>query len=130
MQRSPRCPSRRSWRWPVRVTTALDCRYAGQSHELRVDSIQGFGAEHLLRNGYERPGHPIEVTAVRAVAERAAPATVEELLAGWVGRWEDTVVGPRVIVREDCTIWVPAGWTGREGALGTLVLQRSAKGPA
>ena len=112
------------------VTTTLDCRYAGQSHELRVAAVTDFAAAHLLRNGYERPGHPVEVTALRAVAERPAPTTVETLLASWVGRWPEPVVGPRVVVREDCTIWVPEGWTGEEGALGTLVLERSADHPS
>ena len=40
----------------VTVTTGFDCRYAGQSHELTVPSIDDFGAEHLRRNGHERPG--------------------------------------------------------------------------
>jgi hypothetical protein len=30
-----------------------------------------------------------------------------------------------VEVRADCTIWVPAGWVGREGALGALMLERT-----
>ena len=46
------------------------------------------------------------------------------MLAGWEGRWPEPVVGPTVEVREDCTIWIPEGWTGREGPLGSLVLER------
>ena len=38
------------------VTTAFDCRYAGQSHELTVPSVDDFPAEHRRRNGYARPG--------------------------------------------------------------------------
>lgn len=106
------------------VATSLDCRYAGQSHELRVPDVRSFGAEHRRRNGYERPGDPVEVTAVRATATLAAPVEMSELCASWVGRWDAEVVGPRVVAREDCTIWVPEGWIGREGALGALVLRR------
>ncbi|MHB1138854.1 MAG: hydantoinase/oxoprolinase family protein, partial [Microthrixaceae bacterium] len=108
----------------VTIRTALDCRYAGQSHELRVATVDDFPAEHRRRNGYDRAGDPVEVTALRAVAELPAPATIEQLLGGWAGRWTEPVVGPRVIVREECTIWVPEGWVGVEGALGTLVLTR------
>jgi hypothetical protein len=34
-------------------------------------------------------------------------------------------VGPDVVVRDDCTVWVPAGWVGEPGPLGSLVLRRS-----
>src|SRR5205085_11359844 len=49
----------------VEVTTSVDCRYAGQSHELTVPSPDDFPAEHRRRNGYARPGAPVEVVAVR-----------------------------------------------------------------
>jgi N-methylhydantoinase A/oxoprolinase/acetone carboxylase beta subunit len=113
------------------VTTWLDCRYAGQSHELRVATVGDFPAEHERRNGYRRQdGTPVEVVAVRAVAEGAAPASVHDVLAGWADRWDAPVVGPCTVTREDCTIWVPKGWTGEPGPLGALVLRRTAAGPA
>jgi N-methylhydantoinase A/oxoprolinase/acetone carboxylase beta subunit len=106
------------------VTVMLDCRYAGQSHELRVSSVAAFHDEHRRRNGYERRGDPVEVTAIRAVAAHPAPATIAEVCAAWRGRWGgEVVVGPRVVAREDCTIWVPDGWWGEEGPLGSLVLR-------
>ena len=111
---------------PCTVTTAVDCRYAGQSHDLRVASVAEFAGAHERRNGYRRDD-PVEVTALRAVAEAPAPCTLAEVLAGWEGRWPEPVAGPAVEVREDCTIWVPAGWTGREGPLGSLVLTRDAE---
>jgi N-methylhydantoinase A/oxoprolinase/acetone carboxylase beta subunit len=112
-----------------RVEVAFDCRYAGQSHELRVASVDGFPAEHRRHNGYDRPGHPVEVTAVRAVATRPAPASIAEASAAWVGRWGgDVVTGPTVVARQDCTIWVGDGWVGSEGALGALVLRRVGPG--
>ena len=111
-----------------RVSTAVDCRYRGQSHELRVPSVAEFPEEHRRRNGEARPGEQIEVVALRAVVETPAPATVDEVLAAWDGRWTDPVVGPQVVVREDCTIWVPDGWRGEPGPLGSLVLTRVAAG--
>ena len=111
-----------------RVSTAVDCRYRGQSHELRVPSVAEFPEEHRRRNGEARPGEQIEVVALRAVVETPAPSTVDEVLASWDGRWTDPVVGPQVVVREDCTIWVPDGWRGEPGPLGSLVLTRVAAG--
>jgi N-methylhydantoinase A/oxoprolinase/acetone carboxylase beta subunit len=110
----------------VELSTAIDCRYRGQSHELRVPTIESFAAEHARRNGYVRDGDPVEVTALRAVAEAPSPCTVAEVLGAWEGRWSEPVVGPQVVVREDCTIWVPEGWRGEPGPLGSLVLRRSA----
>lgn len=112
---------------PCTVTTAVDCRYAGQSHDIRVASIAEFAAEHERRNGYRRDD-PVEVTVLRAVAEAPAPCSLPEVLAGWAGRWPEPVVGPTVEVREDCTIWIPAGWSGREGPLGSLILTRTSEG--
>jgi len=111
-----------------RVSTVVDCRYRGQSHELRVPSVAEFPEEHRRRNGEARPGEQIEVVALRAVVETPAPATVDEVLAAWDGRWTDPVVGPQVVFREDCTIWVPDGWRGEPGPLGSLVLTRVAAG--
>jgi len=111
-----------------RVSTVVDCRYRGQSHELRVPSVAEFPEEHRRRNGEARPGEQIEVVALRAVVETPAPATVDEVLAAWDGRWTHPVVGPQVVFREDCTIWVPDGWRGEPGPLGSLVLTRVAAG--
>ena len=32
--------------------------------------------------------------------------------------------GPAVIAEDDCTIWVPEGWSAEPGAAGALVLRR------
>ena len=52
----------------------VDCRYAGQSHELIVADVDEFPAVHAQRNGYTRPGVDVEVVALRArvVARGAA----------------------------------------------------------
>jgi N-methylhydantoinase A/oxoprolinase/acetone carboxylase beta subunit len=107
----------------VAVETSLDCRYAGQSHELTVASVAGFPEEHRRRNGYERPGAAVEVVALRARATIAAPLEVTDLPAPPA---RTPVVGPAVVAEPDCTIWVPAGWRGDPGPLGALVLTRVA----
>lgn len=105
----------------VVVTTAVECRYEGQSHELRVPTVADFPAEHRRRNGYDRPGQPVEVVGLRATARRAAPVAVTDLppLA------RRHVVGPAVITEPDCTVLVPAGWRGEPNDLGALLLQRT-----
>ena len=107
----------------VRTSTFLDCRYEGQSHELRVAALSEFPAEHLARNGYARPGDRVEVVALRAVAELPAPATIETVLAGHAEDAPARVDGPQVVSRADCTIWVPEGWSGEPGPLGSMVLR-------
>jgi len=109
----------------VRVTTALDCRFRGQSHELQVPDVGSFRAEHGRVNGFDRPGDPIEVVALRAAVETPAPATMAEVLSSWEGRWRGSVLGPQVAARADCTIWVPEGWNGEPGPLGSLVITRT-----
>ncbi len=104
----------------VEVSTALDCRYAGQSHELRVPSVAAFADEHERRNGYARPDAPVEVIALRATAQRPAPLAVTDL-APVVRR---PATGPAVVAEADCTIWVPEGWRAEPGEAGALVLRR------
>jgi N-methylhydantoinase A/oxoprolinase/acetone carboxylase beta subunit len=104
----------------VEVEVSLDCRYAGQSHELRVPSVDAFAAEHERRNGYRRPDTPVEVVALRATARRPAPLAVADLPP--VAR--DAAVGPAVIAEADCTVYVADGWRADPGPLGALVLTR------
>jgi len=110
---------------PSRLTLvaelALDCRYEGQSHEIRVPSVDAFHAEHERRNGYARPATPVEVVALRATASVAAPVDVTDLPVAE----RAAAVGPAVIAEPDCTIWVPAGWRAEPGAAGALVLTRA-----
>jgi N-methylhydantoinase A/oxoprolinase/acetone carboxylase beta subunit len=104
----------------AQVSTALDCRYVGQSHELTVSSVDHFHAEHTRRNGYARPDVAVEVIALRARATRPAPLTADELPA--VSR--PTVRGPDVVAEADCTVWIPGGWTATPGPLGAWMLHR------
>ena len=104
------------------VETSLECRYVGQSHEIRVPAIADFPAAHEARNGYSRPDAPIEVVAIRATARRASAVAVDSLPV--VAR--ASVVGPAVVAEPDCTIWVPEGWVGEpHPTSGALVLTRS-----
>ncbi len=106
----------------VEVVTSIDCRYAGQSHELTVAGIDDFDDEHRRRNGYSRAGAAIEVTALRARA-RAAPA-VEFGDLGPPSAPRRPIEGPAVVAEADCTVWVPAGWSGRVETDGSWVLTR------
>jgi N-methylhydantoinase A/oxoprolinase/acetone carboxylase beta subunit len=107
----------------VEVSTTLDCRYRGQSHELTVPDVAAFHDEHRRRNGYARPDDPIEVVALRATATR--PPEVDAAALPAPDRLDDPeVVGPAVIAEPDCTIWVADGWVARPGAAGALVIER------
>jgi N-methylhydantoinase A/oxoprolinase/acetone carboxylase beta subunit len=102
------------------VVTAVDCRYAGQSHELTVATVDDFAEEHVRRNGYSRPGAPIEIVALRASARTPAAVSPEDL--GPIERKPAT--GPCVIAEPDCTIWIPEGWSAEVGPDGSYVLTR------
>ncbi len=106
----------------ARVTTAFDCRYAGQSHELTVAAVEDFADEHRRRNGYARPGAPVEVVAVRARARRPAPLEVADLPRPKVVR--SPTAGPAVVAEPDCTIWIPDGWSAAVAHDGSWVLTR------
>jgi N-methylhydantoinase A/oxoprolinase/acetone carboxylase beta subunit len=103
------------------LETLVDCRYVGQSHELTVPRAADFAAEHERRNGYARPGAPIEIVALRARASRGAPLTIGQLPVPERAR----VVGPDVVVEPDCTVWVPDGWIAEPAALGAWVMVRA-----
>lgn len=59
----------------VETTWLADCRYRGQSHELRVpvdeaaDVADAFHTAHRATYGYAVPGTPVEVVTLRVVAE-------------------------------------------------------------
>jgi N-methylhydantoinase A/oxoprolinase/acetone carboxylase beta subunit len=109
---------------PVEVETFVDCRYAGQSHELTVADVDEFPAEHARRNGYARPGIPVEVVAVRARARGATALDPSDLPP----QPRDRVVGPAVAAEADCTLWVPQGWTAEPTADGAWLLARGQGG--
>jgi N-methylhydantoinase A/oxoprolinase/acetone carboxylase beta subunit len=104
------------------VVMSVDCRYAGQSHELTVSSVDDFPVEHERRNGYSRSGAPVEVVALRVSARTASPTPVETLP---VPDGRAPAAGPAVLVEPDCTVWVPDGWRAEVGGGGSWILRRS-----
>jgi N-methylhydantoinase A/oxoprolinase/acetone carboxylase beta subunit len=103
------------------LAVSFDCRYAGQSHELTVASVAGFGAEHARRNGFNLDA-PVEVVAIRASARWPSPIDVAALPApGRVG----PVAGPAVIAESDCTVWVAPGWRADADPSGCWLLARA-----
>lgn len=103
------------------VATSVDCRYVGQSHELRVSTPDHFAAEHERRNGYRRSDTAVEVVALRATARLEAPLRPSDLPVSH----RSSVVGPAVVVEPDCTIWVADGWQADpHSTSGALVLTR------
>ena len=102
------------------VTTSVDCRYVGQSHELTVATVDDFAEEHARRNGYSRPGSLVEVVALRASAHTDPVVRPDEL--GPVAR--RPAQGPCVVAEPDCTIWIPEGWSAEVAADGSFVLTR------
>jgi 5-oxoprolinase (ATP-hydrolysing) len=104
------------------VETFMDCRYAGQSHELTVSSVAGFESEHRRRNGFTRPGSPIEVVALRAVARTESPVGLADLPDP--GNRRGPVKGPAVLSEADCTVFVAAGWTATVERGGAWILTR------
>jgi N-methylhydantoinase A/oxoprolinase/acetone carboxylase beta subunit len=104
------------------VELSVDCRYEGQSHELTVPDVAAFEEEHRRRNGYARPGAPVEVIALRARAVTPAPIDMTALPPPS----RERVVGPAVVAEPDCTMWVPAGWRADvHGEVGAWILQRT-----
>jgi N-methylhydantoinase A/oxoprolinase/acetone carboxylase beta subunit len=99
----------------------LDCRYAGQSHELLVHDVDEFPAAHAQRNGYARPGVAIEVVALRARVSHAAPLAVTDLPAPP----RAAARGPAVVAEPDCTLWIPGGWAATPGSVGAWILERT-----
>jgi N-methylhydantoinase A/oxoprolinase/acetone carboxylase beta subunit len=103
------------------VESALDVRYAGQSHELTVPSLDAFAAEHARRNGYAIADGVLEVTAVRARARVESGRAPTDLPP--TARAECS--GPAVVAEPDCTVWIPPGWRATPGPAGAWVLRRT-----
>jgi N-methylhydantoinase A len=69
------------------LTRIAECRYAGQSHELRVDAGDGdvagaFHRAHEEAYGYQMPDEDVQLVTARVVAEG------DPVLAGPPGEWE------------------------------------------
>lgn len=104
----------------LEVIASLDCRYAGQGHEVTTASIAEFAADHEARNGFRREGIAIEVVALRASARVHTTVVLPTIDSS--GR--SVVIGPTSIAEPDCTIWVAAGWMAEPQPGGGWVLRR------
>ncbi|MGH8883677.1 MAG: hydantoinase/oxoprolinase family protein [Egibacteraceae bacterium] len=80
--------SRQGASGPVALSRIADCRYAGQSYELRVEAEHGgdlaaaLAEAHRIAYGYALPDEPVEVVTVRVVAEGRAVLPTSAVAAG------------------------------------------------
>ncbi|MCP3973499.1 MAG: hydantoinase/oxoprolinase family protein [bacterium] len=90
------------------VTTSVDVRYTGQSHELSIPyeigtpsdlAFQRFHELHHERNGFARPDDPIEIVTVRAVAQGEPALNWHQLPA--VSQVEGRAVSTRQVIGAD-----------------------------
>jgi N-methylhydantoinase A len=141
---------------PVRIATSVDIRYRGQSHETSVVAdigerwepiVERFHEAHRVRNGFARPGDPVEVVAVRAAAVGSPALALEDLPAplpegeprrgrrsAIVGGgvvdvpvwWRPglspgaEIIGPAVIEEPEATTWIGPGERALVDELGAL----------
>jgi N-methylhydantoinase A len=109
------------------IETLVDVRYVGQSHEVTVPHTVGDGWEvlaerfhrlHRKRNGFSRPGDPIEVVTVRATAT-GSPAIESETAFLWspVG---DARIGTRMAISDSGPVEVSV-WNRAALAVGSLI---------
>lgn len=116
-----------------RVERAYDLRYAGQAFELTVRDVapdpaalrRAFDTAHRERYGFDDPDAELELVTVRETVRGAAP----RVALGTAGDG-GTVAGPDVVRLDGATVVVPAGWTGRTDAHGTLHLEADDPAPA
>jgi N-methylhydantoinase A len=136
------------------IQLAVDCRYRGQSHELRIGVAGGpsfarvaeaFHAAHRDRYGFEQRNVPVEAVTFRAAAlgpseeivvgESTAQGT-EPVASRNIGGREcpvyerravgrgSAIDGPALVVELDSTTWIEDGWTALVHESGALVLER------
>jgi len=116
------------------VTTMVDVRYLGQSHELTVRYAPGegwdrlaerFHAAHLELNGFHREGDPLEAVTVRATATGTPWFTFEDL-PPWIPAGDDRV-GTRVVFtgrdKVQATVWRRQGLAPGAEVVGPAVIE-------
>jgi N-methylhydantoinase A len=138
------------------VVSRVDARYLGQSHETTISYVPGEGWEtleerfhhaHRERNGFARPGTPIEAVTLRVAAmgdaavrwsdlpeirpvgggERSLTVVmtddgpVDAVVVERAGlAADDTIAGPAVIREPEATTWIPGGCTASVHATGAI----------
>jgi N-methylhydantoinase A len=117
----------------------VDCRYVGQSHELRIDAsdpsavASSFHAAHAERYGFSRPEWDVQIVTLRAAATGPIdapelpsppdgpppdPMDVREVDGARVAVFARGALplgarlkGPAIVSELDATTWVAPGWT-------------------
>ncbi len=137
------------------IELAVDCRYRGQSHELRVDVERSpsfvriseeFHRAHAERYGFSQEDVPVEAITFRATAlgprgdlnvAKVSEGDAESLGTRRVGDDEvpvyersalggdSSIDGPSIVVELDSTTWIAPGWQGKVRSGGTIVLTPS-----
>jgi N-methylhydantoinase A len=136
------------------IELAVDCRYRGQSHELRIDVVgspsfvrvtEAFHRAHLDRYGFEQQGVPVEAVTFRATAlgpsqdvivGRSAATGAEPIAKRSVAGHECPVYertslgvgtrvdGPALVVEMDSTTWIEDDWFAVVHESGALVMEK------
>jgi N-methylhydantoinase A len=118
-------------KWPDTVSVTADMRYVGQSHELEVQAVDGWGDltsgfhdAHRERFGFDRPTESVEVVNLRAVASGTPPivwsdlprAPDEVVPVGKDGVWQRPTLppgfeieGPAVVVEDNSATLLTPG---------------------
>ncbi len=138
---------------PGRITRRLDLRYRGTEAPLTVlasaDAASAFEALHQVRFGYARPGHPIEVVAIRVTLTQTSPTPPLENLAHpeivapqsgllWIDGWQEVplftrhnlparVEGPALLLEATGTVVIEPGFLLTQGPEGILCLTDQAR---
>jgi len=116
------------------VETLADVRYFGQSHEITVPYTVGDGWEtlgcrfhdlHRERNGFDRPGDPIEVVTVRATVTGRAHIAAADAFA-WDAFGEPRL-GTRTVITTagttEATVWSRTGLRVGTVVDGTAIIE-------
>ena len=140
-------------------TISYELRYQGQSFELAVeagpeptpeDLIGAFEAAHVKRYGFDVPGAPVELVAIRLALESAAPepkpgAGNGDLEEGsrrvrFDGRWHDAYTGrgepragakfdgPAILELPESTVVLPPAWSAEVDRHGSVIAQKGSAG--
>jgi len=116
------------------VTTMVDVRYLGQSHELTVPYAAGegwrrlaerFHAVHFELNGFHREGDPLEAVTVRAAAVGTAWFTFDDL-PPWTPSGS-AGAGTRTVLTDgggvEASVWIRQGLAVDTEILGPSVIE-------
>jgi len=137
---------------PVDFKYTLDMRYVGQSHEITLDlgewrdapspdagCLEHFHRTHERLYGYREDNRPVELVAVRCIADGprmrlrlsrpAARATPVSPVAGVVHRGDlvagQALTGPLIIAEYSATTYLAPGWSATPDERGSLLLEHA-----